>query len=425
MIFDALAPRDILPESTIGLSWLVRLRWVAVVAQAILVVVATFLLAVPFSLPLVGALVGVTAISNFVLQHFSKRVSAPPTIFFVLVFDTLLLTGLLLLSGGPTNPFSVFYIVHVALGALLLQNRATYVLSIVTSLAFGSLFLFTDEASMHAMHHGAGFTAHLRGMWLSYTLAAFVVGYFVARVARALAEREREVARLRDLAARNEKLASLSTLAAGAAHELGTPLATIAVVAGELLRATKGTLDAAAIAEDAALLRSEAERCRAILQKMAGDAGQELGEAPREIDANEVVARTKELLSEERRTRLETKVSEGRIVVPPRALGQMLANLVGNAFDASEASNGKVSLSVDVRGTELHCTVGDEGSGMSAAVVERLGEPFFTTKPPQRGLGLGFFLVRTFAERFGGKVAVESQEGRGTRVSLLLPARFS
>src|SRR5690606_7886748 len=126
-----------------------------------------------------------------------------------------------------SNPFTVFYLVHVALAALLLDTKGALLLSLFTSACFASLFLLGGHDA-HA-HHGADFSSHLQGMWVSYTLAACFVGYFVAKMTRALQRRERELSELGQIAARAEKLASLSTLAAGAAHELGSPLGTIAI----------------------------------------------------------------------------------------------------------------------------------------------------------------------------------------------------
>ncbi len=196
------------------------------------------------------------------------------------MLDVLTLTGLLLTAGGPSNPFSVFYLVHVALAALLLAPRPAWLVAALTSLAFGSLFVLpahTIEPHAMHMHHGAS-SMHLQGMWLAYSLAAGFVVHFVSRVASALQAREHELFELQRSAVRHEKLASLSTLAAGAAHELGTPLGTIALVAKELERGLDAGSAAEALIPDARLIRQEVERCREILQQMAARAGEGAGE---------------------------------------------------------------------------------------------------------------------------------------------------
>lgn len=409
-----------------ALSWLLPFRWVTVLAQIAVLAVASLVLDIPYSKPAVAILVGVTVACNGALYVWSRKstVSSQLVIAVVLVIDALLLTGMLVFSGGPMNPFSVFYMVDVALAALVLRPSWAWAIAMLTSAAFASLFFLTEESQMHAMHHGrGGFTAHLRGMWLSYTLAAVVIAAFVSRVARALATRDAELQALRDLAARNEKLASLTTLAAGAAHELGTPLATITVIAGELKRACQGPLDSAAVAEDADLLRAEAERCHVILRKMASDAGAEFGEAPKRAPLAEICARVEKTLTPDRAARLRVVVRGEDVVVPLQPMVRVIADLVSNAFDATDAANRNhdVVLTLDGANGTVTCEIADEGTGMDDTTLRRVGEPFFTTKAPGKGLGLGMFLARTFAERLGGKVEIESTVGKGTRVRLSVP----
>jgi two-component system, sensor histidine kinase RegB len=425
--------RPYIPESSTALNlyWLVRLRWVALAAQLFVLFSVRVVFQIPFSTPALSWLLLVGAASNLGLYYRSRRGGEAHALVVaaVIALDIALLTILLTLSGGPMNPFSVFYVVHVALGALLLDLRFTAALTLLTSLSFGALFVFTPEAGMHALHHGDGFMNHLYGMWVSYSLVSLVVGVFVSRIARSLSTRERELSNLRDLSARNEKLASLSTLAAGAAHELGSPLATIAVIANELRRASAGELDARAVAEDAELLTQETERCRGILRKLAGDAGLSRAEAPRRIELPELGDLVAETLSPARRSgfHLHTPDREN-VMIPVGPWCQIVHNLVANAFDAQEPSlkqdSASVSLELSVDSTQIKAVVRDRGAGMSPTDLRRLGEPFFTTKAPGAGLGLGFFLARTFAERFRGEIQVDSEVGLGTTVTLWLPREF-
>jgi two-component system sensor histidine kinase RegB len=260
-------------------------------------------------------------------------------------------------------------------------------------------------------------------MFAAYALAAGFVGYFVYRVARALERREREMRALGDWAARTEKIASLSTLAAGAAHELGTPLATIAVVAKELKRAAEGdgALDRAALSSDAQLIRDEAERCRRIIAKMASDAGATQGAPPRKTAVEEVIDRVRASLDKERSSELEVVAfqSGAFVIVPEEPLVQVLVNLVSNAFEASSGA-ARVVMGVEVVRDRVAFSVEDCGCGIANDVLGRLGEPFFTTKDG-RGMGLGLFLARTFAERVGGALTVESHLGVGSTFVLEVP----
>ncbi|MBP9111439.1 MAG: HAMP domain-containing histidine kinase [Polyangiaceae bacterium] len=407
------------------LSWLVRLRWIAALTQAFALIVFLALFALPISAMSVGIVAVGATVSNVVLSLWfrTKPRVTPRHLSAILIFDTVLLTFLLLVSGGPTNPLSAFYIVQIALAALLLEGIWALGLSVFSSLAFGSLFIFTPERDMHAMHHGAGFNAHLRGMWVSYTLVAFVVAVFVARVVRALRERDQEITALRERANRNERLASLSTLAAGAAHELGSPLGTIAIVAGELKLISKGDVDIEQIQRDADLLRTEAERCRTILRKMAGSAGAAIAEGREKIST----ARIHELIAqdfpESRLKSLTVKLEASEMILPVGPVVQSLHNLLSNAFDATEAVSVPPKVVLTMRQSDAHdiFVIEDNGAGITEDQRVRVGEPFFTTKDPGKGMGLGVYLARSLVERLGGDLRFENgQNGTGTKVTLQL-----
>jgi two-component system sensor histidine kinase RegB len=416
------SPSAATPSTSLGLAWLVRLRWVSLAAQVVVLAVGQFAFALPFSVPAVLVLVFAGLATNIGLHFWARGRNEPHPVAagLVLVLDVLLLTVLLVLSGGPMNPFSVFYIVHVALGALLLGLRWTFALAALTSACFGSLFLLTPPASLHALHRGEGFMTHLYGMWVSYALVALVVGTFVSLIASSLSRRERQLSDMRDRVARQEKLASLTTLAAGAAHELGSPLGTIALIAGDLTRLAD---DPEHVRQDAALLRQEAQRCHTILRKLAADAGATQAEAPRTMPLAELPGLVLAELPAARRERIETHVhGEGSVALAPGPFTQVVTNLLQNALDASEGRTAsKVSLSLRLVNETLEVTVEDHGIGMSEDELRRLGEPFFTTKQPGAGLGLGFFIARTFAEHFRGQLTVDSEAARGTRVCLTLP----
>ncbi|WP_394842697.1 ATP-binding protein [Pendulispora brunnea] len=432
---------------SVGLAWLVRLRWGAVGLQTVLVLVARLALGLTFSLTVIVPLLVVTAATNAALVLWLRKGgrSSQRILAAVLVFDTLVLTAMLHASGGAANPFSVFYLVQVALAALLLEANGTWLVAMVTSIGFGTLFaglVFPGVAPAppEHVHHahmdmsGSSFSVHLQGMWAAYTLAALFVGYFVTRLARALERQRRDLLALQEVAAKAEKLASLSTLAAGAAHELGTPLATIAVVAKELERASERAggdvkLDPKSIADDARLLRAEAERCRTILAQMGAHAGENQGEAPRAVPANRIAEDVLAALDEGRSKRVAVHASDAALTVmaPPRALVQVLLNVVRNGLDASDdvpppRRQVRLELTPSRAGAFVDFEVTDEGSGIPPELVVRLGEPFLTTKAPGRGLGLGLFLVRAFVERTGGRLDIASRVGEGTKVTLSVPA---
>lgn len=428
-------PSRLLPVSAatapnIGLAWLVRLRWLAIWGQLGITTLALIVLRVSLPLGAIAALIAVTALSNLAISWW-RRQSEPwaHTLLAFQVLDVLTLTGLLLTAGGAANPFSVFYLVHVALSALLLPPRQAWLLAGLTSLAFGALFVLPSHSiDAHAMHmqHGAS-ALHLQGMWLAYTLAAAFVVHFVSRVASALQAREREVFALQRSAAQSEKLASLSTLAAGAAHELGTPLSTIALVAKELERGLEQGAASQDLAPDARLIRQEVERCRNILQQMAASAGESAGEMPvslsipgLERSLAEALGPTAKAIDFERAGELT------ELVAPKELLVKVLANLVRNAFDAQAetGTTAPVRMISRIEPAQAAFEILDCGAGISEHALARLGEPFFTTKPPGRGLGLGVFLARAFAEKVGGELAFAQRPGGGTVVRLIVPTNM-
>ncbi len=413
----------------VTLTWLVRLRWGSLVAQIVTILVGVLALGAPLS-PFAVALTVLTAMSNVALVGVARR-GRPVTVSVIgaiIVADTIALTALLFLCGGPSNPFSTLQLVYVTVAALALGIRWASVVVAVSGAGYALLF-FADDAGMAAMHmhhDGSAFSAHLQAMWVAFTVTAALIAYFVARVARALREREDELAQARHAAARAEKLASLSTLAAGAAHELGTPLATIAVVAKELERRLEGVRDLEPQRDDARLIRDEVERCRDILQQMSGRSGEAMGEVPETIAVDDLLdtirrhAATPSASAAREALVVEVDASvPSRIVVPVRGLVQSLRNLLQNAWDAGGSEGVRLHVARDERHVSFE--VRDHGSGIATGVLERVGEPFFTTKPPGKGMGLGLFLARTFAERWDGTLTLRSDPARGTRAILALP----
>jgi len=411
--------------TAITLTWLVRLRWGFVVGQAATVVGARYVLAVDVPIVALAGVVAASGASNLALDLWSRSQRNPGDAALGAVFalDTLLLTALLYFSGGPANPFSVFYLVHVTIAAVALGMRWSALVVLLSVLSYATLFFahVNVPAMEHAHHSGTAFSVHLQGMWVALTIAASLIVYFVTRVSGALRAREAELLRTQELAARNEKLASLSTLAAGAAHELGSPLGTIAVAAKELERSIRSAPEEAIA--DARLIRDELERCRAIVRRMSASAGQTLGELAEPTTTAEVVAALRERMGDGAFAGVDVQVVDAPFEAPVQALVQVLSNLVQNALHATPDGGTPVVLVSDVAASSARFTVIDRGVGVARADLDRVGDPFFTTKPPGQGMGLGLFLARAFADRYGGELVFASEEGKGTRVTLSLPLK--
>lgn len=410
-----MAPTTIPERTALNASWLIRLRWAQVVGQAATVLGADLFLGVSLPLAILWAIVAAGVASNLALDwHLRRRGSVDEhTLAATMALDVALLTGLLYLTGGPLNPFGFLYLVQIALATVILHAAWTWALVALSFAGYGLLLVG---------HRPLAITDEMRavGVWVALGVSAAFIVHFLLRVTAALAAREAELADARNLAARQERLAALATMAAGAAHELATPLGTVALVAKELERHLAGH-DDRSLADDARLIREQVGRCRAILDQMAGGTGA-AGESLHKLRVDALIA---EALTGARseppvRTQLPADVAGAGVHLPVRAVSQALRSLITNAQDASPP-DAEVVVHATARAGVLAVEVVDRGRGMPADVLARIGEPFFTTKPPGRGMGLGLFLARAVFESLGGAMAIDSREGIGTRITVTMP----
>jgi two-component system sensor histidine kinase RegB len=405
----------------INFGWLIRLRFATIAGQALTIAVVRFGMGLPIPLAPLLAIVGLGAASNLGGLALARvRTPREGWLLGVMAFDVLAISGLLYFTGGPENPFSFLYLVPIAIAAITLRSAGTWALVLLSLASSAVLFIWHWPLPLTG-NHAAHMALHLRGMWVAFGVAAAFIVYFLMRVRRALAARDAELETSRSLAARQERLASLATLAAGAAHELATPLSTIAVVAKELERqAARSGLDAA----DVRLMRDEVERCRRILARMRIDAGDPSGERFARVSVRELLA---DCLADPRPdTAVELSVDDATAAVsaalPRHAFTQALRGLVENARQASPAGTPvAVRVAADDSRRGLVFEIADRGPGIPAGVLPRVGEPFFTTKAAGQGMGLGVFLARAIVERAGGELSIASTPGAGTTARLWLP----
>jgi len=404
-----------LVSGAVALAWLVRARWhtIGLATFALGLAQVSGLLAAPVWSW--GAL-GILALSNaaLALRARSGRELMRGVLGAVLLADTAWLTLELALAGGARNPLIAGYVVLVGVGALLLD--AVWVSLLVVATAAACWVLAASPVLALA-------AAPPPGTWLAVLIfIAAVNGAMVSRVVATLRARQRQLSEAEREGARAEKLASLATLAAGAAHELNTPLGTIAIVATELEVLIERE-PAAALAE-ARVIRREVERCKRVLERLGARAGAASAELSQRAPLGAVLERVRAELGASAgrlEAELDPESEASQIDAPLQSLSVVLANLVSNGLQASPTET-RVRLTARAAGDRVRFTVCDRGTGIAPELRARLGEPFFTTKEPGQGLGLGMFLAYRFCGCHGARLEIESEPGQGTRVHLDWPA---
>ncbi len=419
---EARVAGDLAPE--LALPWVVKLRYGMALGQLAMILLAHNVFGVPLPLALLLIPIVVTLATNAVLARTAASVRNPRWwLGVVFCLDTFCLTVLLGLTGGAANPFTLLYLVQITLSALILNRFWTWSLGALSTLGFALLFwAYRPLPFLELAHHGQAQPAHLRGMFVAFAIGAALITFFIGKVSEALRKAEQEMKGFEEQVARQDRLASLVTLAAGAAHELATPMATIAVVAKELERRARQRGDDPGLVEDARLVRSEVERCRLILQQMSARDADIEGEELVEVAPADLLADAGREFAESERGRIRISAADDlpAVWLPRVTVARALAALIKNALEAD--AEGAIWIRGEQTGSGVRITIEDHGRGMTPEELKRIAEPFFTTKEPGRGMGLGIFLVCLTAKRLGGTLVFDSEAGSGTCATLELPA---
>ena len=333
--------------------------------------------------------------------------------------DCIALTLVLGLTGGGTNPFAWLLLLPLVFAAMTLSRRAVWWFGGFTAACYTAVaWIHVPLPGMHSLGE-PGFRLHVFGMWVGFIVCSATIAYFVTDIAQTLRRRERELAAARERELRDDHLLGVGIVAAGAAHELGTPLSTMAVLIREMSERTclKEDPDAR---DDLALLRGQIDRCKRVLSVLSGAAYEEEQETGTSMALPEylkrVVCQWKRGMPE-RDVLVECEIEDSEPCIPASlALTQTLANLLQNAAEASRqpiglrafASNGQVVLEVR-----------DRGAGPAA--IGDPHRPVRSAKGPGRGLGL--YLSNALIERLGGRLEFDSAVGGGTVARITLPLR--
>lgn len=396
---------------------LVRLRWIAVIGQTIAVLVVHF--ALDFSLPLYAclAVIALAAWLNVALRvRFSTTQRLPPDrAAWLFAFDIAEIGVLLFLTGGLQNPFSFLLLGPVLLSATSLPPRMIVILALFAAFCASVLAFYyyplpwdADEKPMQLP------AVYIAGVWLATLLSLGFIGVHAWQLTEEARQLSDALAATELVLAREQHLSQLDGLAAAAAHELGTPLATITVVATELERALeKGS----PLVDDIVLLREQAQRCRQILGKLT-----ELSADSEPFDRMPLSALLEEVVAPHRHFGVAINVALTPHDHAAEPIGGRnpailygLGNLVENAVDFA---HGTVQVAADWSSDDVSVTITDDGPGFAPEIMDRIGDPYVTSRRQRKmnvgseaggGLGLGFFIAKTLLERAGATLEFENR----------------
>lgn len=400
-----------------NLLLLVQLRWLAVLGQ--LTTILGVHLVFDVRLPLVPMLVTVGVLVSLNLAMYPARALRPATnaqVMAGLLVDVMCLTVLLYLSGGATNPFVSLYLLQVVLGAVLLETASSWALVFLTSAAFAFLAVVHRPLSLPPMLATSLSGAFLFALWFNYTLTATLIVQFVTRIARNLRDRDARLAELRQRAAEEEHIVRMGLLASGAAHELGTPLASISVALGDW-RADRKIAKDPQLSAEVADMQAEVARCKAIVAGILFAAGEISGEAPERTTLRRFVTGLVEGWPRNDSVILDYRLGSDLPIVADRALGQSIVNLLDNAVEAGAT---RIRLSVGQDEDALVLSVRDDGRGFPEDILPRIGDPYNSSKGKQ-GAGLGLFLTHNVLRTLGGTLTARNCEAGGAEVLLRVP----
>lgn len=335
-----------------------------------------------------------------------------------LLFDILVHSVLLYYAGGPTNPFASYFLVPLTIAAATLSWVYTAILASVAMLAYSLLLFWYHPLALFEMPvRDSQINIRVIGLWLNFAMSAGLISLFVVHMAEALRKHAERLAERREQSLRDAQLLGIASVAAGAAHELSTPLSTMSV----LLKDMRSDHTDPQIQEDLELLQEQVRQCKESLQQMVRSAefnrSQPHNNQPVDIWLKGLLERW-QLMRPEASWQLKP-LPPGPVpqVKDSPELGQSILNLLNNAADACPDN---ISIALEWKAQRLRLCIRDHGPGVPLHIAEQLGTAFVTTKG-KKGFGLGLFLSQAAVERIGGSVKLFNQDGGGTLTEVILP----
>ncbi len=402
------------------------LRYLTIALITLMLLVAVFgleinLPVVPLSIVLL-VMFAINLITWLVIK--SDRKITERTIFIQLLVEILWLSLVLFFSGGATNPFTFYYLIPLAISATIMPNVLTWMLAFLTIFLYSLLLKFYIPLSYLAIEHhqllssDTQFSQHVLGMWFGFLISAILVTWFITYLSRELKSRDMAINEARQRELYDQQMVTLGTLAAGTAHELSTPLASLAVISGEI---TQG-FDPEKypdLFENQKILSDQIIRCKKILSVLSDSAGESRADEGFLLSPDDFV---ENIMTQWTNSRPETDFQldsqhSGQLnLLFDKTITQAVINLLNNAADAS---SDPILIKTWTQKNKLLIEIIDNGLGMSEKQIEMAGETSFSDKP--HGMGIGLFLAISTLRRSGGGVSFNLLLPQGTRTSIHLP----
>jgi len=400
---------------------LIELRWIAVIGQ--ITTIAGAILVFDVRLPLVQMLEVLACLIAFnVASHLRWHEHRPVTnseLFLALLVDVASLTMQLYLSGGTTNPFAFLFLLQVILSAVLLEAWSTWTIVGITLACLAGLAVFAEPLALPFDHARGIGSLYVQGMLICFILNAALLVVFISRISGTLRTKAAQLADLRQRAAEEEHIVRMGLLASGAAHELGTPLATLSVILGDWKRMPEFRQNPELL-EEIGEMQAQLKRCKSIVSGILLSAGEARGESAVRTTIRDFLDDLVEDWRDSRPARefvYLNRIERDQPVAFDEALKQMIDNVLDNAL---EASPDWVGLEAWLEDGTLLLAVRDRGPGFLPSMLANFGKPYQSSKG-RAGGGLGLFLVVNVARTLGGAVAATNRPEGGAEVRLTLP----
>ncbi|CAH1044597.1 ATP-binding protein [Halomonas sp. TD01] len=335
-----------------------------------------------------------------------------------LLADIAGLTLLFYFSGGSTNPFITYYLVPVTIAAATLPWRHAWIIAACAMAGYTYLmFFYHPIPQLGHINSDGPLSLHVLGMWLNFGLSAGLVTFFIYKMAHALRNRDKALSRTREAALRNEQVLAVATQAAGTAHELGTPLSTMAVLLNEMHQDAPHD---STLQQDISILRQQVDVCKSRLQHLVTTADRRRMAEPEVLDAELWLAAVVQrwlVIRPDVSHLFEVAEKRGRPWLAVDAtLDQALTNLLNNAADANPE---QIAIRLDWQDESVVIDIRDHGPGIAMSIADQLGDTFISTK--SKGMGIGLFLTHATINRFGGGVSLYNHPEGGTLTEVTLP----